>query len=80
VVVYLLPLLLIDIASNTMLTGAESDYFYYKTMFDGLLIAYAIYSLFTDKGTASRSVAQVGSAAGLVVAFLVILKIQWVAI
>lgn len=51
VVVYLAPLLLLDIVGNTVNTGQTSNFYYYKSMFDGLLIAYAIWELLTDPGT-----------------------------
>jgi hypothetical protein len=58
VMIYLAPLVLMDIVGNTISTGTASDFFYYKSMFDGLLIAYAAYELWSDNGTASHSVAK----------------------
>lgn len=46
VIVYLAPLLAIDILGNTMSVGISSDYYYYKAIFDGLLLVYAAYSVF----------------------------------
>lgn len=57
VLVYLVPLLLIDFVGNTVFTGSESEYFYYKSLLDGCLVAYAIYQL-TRPATATRSTAQ----------------------
>lgn len=55
---WLLPLVLIDIIGNTINTGTTSEFYYYKAMFDGLLIAYALYELFTDSGTANVQTAK----------------------
>ena len=52
VLFYLAPLVLIDIAGNTFSTGATSDFYYYKSMFDGLLVAYCCWQLFGAKQTA----------------------------
>ena len=57
VVVYLIPLLLIDIAGNTISTGSTSEMYLWKTIFDAALVCYAIYELFTDSGTTSASAA-----------------------
>lgn len=54
VIVYLAPLLLIDLIGNMMYTDAQSDYFYYKALLDGCLLAYSIYQL-TRPATASIS-------------------------
>lgn len=64
VAVYLIPLVIIDFVGNTVSTGFQSELYYYKTMFDGLLLAYAIWELFTDNGTASVSHAQHRVASG----------------
>lgn len=45
VTVYLAPLLLIDLIGNMLYTDVQSDYFYYKAILDGCLMAYAIYQL-----------------------------------
>jgi hypothetical protein len=45
VAVYLAPLLLIDLIGNMLFTDAQSDYFYYKAILDGCLLAYAFYQL-----------------------------------
>lgn len=52
VVIYLAPLMLINFIGNTVSTGWDSDYYYYKSIFDGCLIAYALWQL-THEQTAS---------------------------
>lgn len=58
VIVYLAPLVFMDIAGNTMSTGLESDFYYYKSMFDGALIVYALYEAFFKGATATVSAAR----------------------
>jgi len=53
VAIWLLPLIVMDFVGNTIFTEQESDYFYYKTMADGLLLAYALYQAFGRAETAS---------------------------
>jgi len=48
VALYLLPLVIVDFFGNTFATGVESDYFYYKTIFDGLLFVYACWQMFRE--------------------------------
>jgi hypothetical protein len=55
--IYLIPLLIIDIVGNAMTTGSQSDQFFYKCLFDGLLLAYAIYTT-TRPATATVSTAR----------------------
>ena len=57
VAVWLFPLILCDFWGNTAATGAESDYFYYKMMADGMLLAYAIFQMVGRPATASRATA-----------------------
>jgi hypothetical protein len=45
VTIYLAPLLLIDLIGNMLFTDTQSDYFYYKAILDGCLMAYALYQL-----------------------------------
>ena len=52
VAIYLAPLLLIDLVGNMLYTDAQSDYFYYKAILDGALMAYSLYQL-TRPPTAS---------------------------
>jgi hypothetical protein len=54
VIIYLAPLLFIDLIGNMMYTDAQSDYFYYKALLDGCLLAYSIYQL-TRPATTSLS-------------------------
>ena len=49
VAIYLLPLILVDFIGNMMSTGATSDYYYYKCIFDGLLFAYACWQMFSGE-------------------------------
>ena len=79
VVAYLAPLVFMDIAGNTLSTGAASDFFYYKSMFDGVLIAYALYEAFAKGATASVSAAKarVADAQDDVVNFGQIHSIEW---
>ena len=67
VAIYLAPLVLIDFIGNTFSTGDSSDYYYYKAIFDGILLVYAFWQLFrgetahvenaqTRKSTASDEV------------------------
>lgn len=58
VAIWLGPMVLMDLWGNTVETGAQSDYFYYKMMADGLLIAYAVWTVFSAAETTSRSRAQ----------------------
>jgi hypothetical protein len=58
VMIYLAPLLAIDIETNTVSTGMESDVAFYKTLFDGLLLAFAVYQGFFGGATASLADAQ----------------------
>jgi hypothetical protein len=46
VVIWLLPLVLVDFIGNTTSTGMWSDIYYFKCIFDGLLVAYALYQMF----------------------------------
>ena len=46
VLVWLLPALLMDIVGNSTSTGAMSNFYYFKAMFDALLSAYAVWQLF----------------------------------
>lgn len=46
VAVWLLPLVIVDFIGNTMSTGMQSDIYYYKCIFDGLLMAYAVWQMF----------------------------------
>lgn len=46
VIVWLIPALLMDVLGNTTATGAESDLFYWKSIFDALLCAYAVWQIF----------------------------------
>ena len=54
VAIYLAPLIIIDLIGNMMYMDAASDYFYYKAMLDGALIAYSIYQM-TRPATTSIS-------------------------
>lgn len=58
VAIWLAPLILLDFYGNTVSVGVQSDYFYYKTMVDGLLLAYACYQMFFATATASAATAQ----------------------
>ena len=48
VAIWLLPLLFVDIIGNTVSTGIQSDYYYYKAIFDGILMCYAVWQLFRE--------------------------------
>ena len=43
VMVWLAPLVLLDLIGNSISTGSESDYFYYKMIADGILFAFAAF-------------------------------------
>ena len=58
VAIWLMPLIAIDIVSNTLETGATSDLYYYKSMADGVLICYALWQAFFRPATASASSAR----------------------
>ena len=58
VVAWLIPIVALDIISNTTLTGDVSDIYYYKTMADGLLIAYALFQAFGRGQTVTKHTAQ----------------------
>lgn len=62
VAVWLAPLILADFIGNTLYSGPSgsygarmSDYFYYKMMADGLLMAYAVWTIVSAAPTASLS-------------------------
>jgi predicted Ser/Thr protein kinase len=56
--VYLAPLLEVDIWHNTFATGAASDIYYFAAIATGILLAFSLYSMFNDRGTASRARAE----------------------
>jgi hypothetical protein len=53
--IYLAPLLLIDIVGNTMSEGDTSELYFFKTAFDGLLLAFGIYQMFRGGETTTIS-------------------------
>ena len=61
VLIWLLPLVGIDLNGNTNAIGAESDYFYYKFLLDGLLCLWAGWQLFRPQ-TATKAQAQARAA------------------
>ena len=58
VLIWLLPIIGYDIYGNTANTGATSDMFYYKTMFDGLIAAYACFLLVRGGSTMTKAEAE----------------------
>lgn len=58
VLIYLAPLVAMDFIGNTLNTGLVSEMYYYKTMVDGCLVAYALWEMFTDQGTTSVAAAR----------------------
>jgi hypothetical protein len=70
VIIWLAPLVVLDFIGNTLTTGSQSDMFYYKTMVDGLLIAYALYQCFRPAtGSASTVHARIADTHDEVVGF-----------
>lgn len=71
VLIWLVPIIIYDVIGNTVSGGVMSDMFYYKTMFDGLLAAYALYLTSQGGHTMSRAqaAARVADAADAVVDF-----------
>lgn len=62
VMAWLAPIVLFDVIANTILTGRDSEYFYYKTMADGILMAYALWQMFGRAATVSAKTAAVRTA------------------
>jgi hypothetical protein len=56
--IYLIPLVFIGIIGNSTATGAESEFYYWSTLFCGLLAAYAVISMFAGGETMSAEAAQ----------------------
>jgi hypothetical protein len=57
-VIYLAPLVLIDIIGNMTATGSESDWYFYLSAFTGLLLAYGVYQMVWGDETATVATAQ----------------------
>jgi hypothetical protein len=58
VMVWLAPLVFLDLFGNANSTGNDSDYFYYKMIADGVLFAFAAFLAFGTGKTASVSSAK----------------------
>ena len=55
---YLIPLVFIGIIGNSTATGAESEIYYWSTLFCGLLAAYAVIAMFAGAETMSADSAR----------------------
>ena len=58
VLVWLAPLILFDYVGNTIYTGVESDFYYYKFMADCAIAFYACWQIFGRAQTASAATAK----------------------
>lgn len=79
VLIWLVPVALIDIYGNTVNTGQTAQLYYFATLFDGLLGAYAAFQLFRPE-TADRGWAQnrVNDPSDTVVEFVNPSAIEWI--
>jgi hypothetical protein len=55
--IWLAPLVIVDFVGNTVSTGIWSDVYYYKCIFDALILAYAVYQM-TRPSTANIKTAR----------------------
>jgi hypothetical protein len=53
VMIYLAPLIFLDVIGNTMATGSSSDYYFWLLIVDGGLFAFALWQSFAAQPTAN---------------------------
>lgn len=58
VVVWLVPVVILDMVSNASTSGDASEVYFVKTLIDGLLIAFAVFMAFLSGKTATKANAE----------------------